>query len=93
MDQTYAKAARPLVVPYQYLFPSECDRLKAEAEPEAHVWGTYGPEMAGPLRWVSLPQLETDHLENILITQRHLDPALVAAILKLLHERYLNEVP
>jgi hypothetical protein len=34
-------------------------------------WGTYGKDGKGPLKYIPLCELETDHIEAILETQKH----------------------
>lgn len=80
-----------LVVDHVHLTPDQCQRLKSQVvnETEQLKWGTYGPEGRGPLRMVYLIDLDTDHLENILITQPHISNRYAAAILQILKCRYL----
>lgn len=35
------------------------------------IWGTYGINSDQPLRWKRLVDCDTDHLQNILCTQKH----------------------
>lgn len=79
-----------LTVEYQYLDADECERLKDDVRDRAEEfsWGTHGPNGIDPLLKSNITDLSTQHLENILITQRHLDNKLAAAILMLLKKRY-----
>lgn len=71
-------------------------RLLSDAEvPDVHsierkiegaVWGTYGKDGKGPLRWIMLKDAETDHLEAILKTQR-VTGTIGAVITELLKRR------
>ena len=56
-------------------------------------WGTYGPDGLGlrednedSVTWKHLDSLDTDHLENILVTQQ-IFPAYRRAILDIIKER------
>ena len=51
-------------------------------------WGTYGPNGDQPRVDKPLNQLDTDHLENILITQRHISWQISCVILHILKNRY-----
>jgi len=53
-------------------------------------WGSHGPEGKDPKQIRTLNDLDTDHLEAILITQPHIGNTYRAAILALLHRRYKN---
>lgn len=52
------------------------------------TWGTYGKDADKPLKLRFLNDLETSHLENILITERHIKPVYSLVILDILKERY-----
>lgn len=39
---------------------------------ESFHWGTYGKGGKGPLTWKSLSNLDKDHIEAILATQKHI---------------------
>ena len=52
------------------------------------TWDTTGPKRDEELQKYSIKNLSTQHLENILITQPHVDNELAAAILMLLKKRY-----
>ena len=54
------------------------------------TWGTYGPNGDQPLTHKSLADLDTEHLENIIISQPHVLPHFKAAILCELKKRYQN---
>jgi len=56
------------------------------------LWGTYGPEGTCSLKKKPLSDLETDHLEAILITQPQIEPWLKATILELLKIRYFEDI-
>lgn len=47
-----------------------------EAIAEGLLWGTYGKEGKGPLRYRPISTLELDHLRAILKTQDHIDRTL-----------------
>jgi hypothetical protein len=53
-------------------------------------WGTYGPEGKRPLAVRYLADLDTDHLENILITQRQISVLYSKTIIFILKQRYLQ---
>jgi hypothetical protein len=53
-------------------------------------WGTFGPNGDQPRVDKPLIQLDTNHLENILITQRHISWQVSCVILHILKERYKN---
>lgn len=76
-----------VAVDYQYLTAEECEELKRNAHGR-HPWGSYGPAADQPLNVRTLEDLDTEHLENILITQRHLSNEYAASILMLLKQRY-----
>jgi len=82
-----------MTVPHKSLTKNECETLKIKAIVEQVVhkypWGTTGPELNHPLQYKLLSMLDTDHLENIIISQS-LNPAVRAAILMLLKRRYLE---
>jgi hypothetical protein len=52
------------------------------------VWGTFGKEGDKPCKVRFLDDLETEHLENILITQRHIKQVYSLVIVTILKERY-----
>jgi hypothetical protein len=41
---------------------------------EVLTWGTYGITGTEPLHYLVLKDMETDHIENILATQRRIHP-------------------
>jgi hypothetical protein len=43
-----------------------------EHEKNTALWGTYGKNSDQPLRWKKLVDCDTDHLQNILRTQKHI---------------------
>lgn len=69
----------------------ECKRLKERAKTlaPALTWGTFGPNQNEQVQRKLLIELETDHLENILITQVHIPPVYRAIILEILKDRYI----
>ena len=82
-----------MTVPYQYLGAKECEQLKNDIldrmdKGDEFTWGTTGPKRDEELQKYSIKNLSTQHLENILITQPHVDNELAAAILMLLKKRY-----
>ena len=79
-----------MTVPYEYLSAKDCEKLKISVidKEEDYVWGTTGPKRDEELQKYSIKNLSTQHLENILITQPHVENELAAAILMLLKKRY-----
>lgn len=55
------------------------------------AWGTYGISGDQSMRKRTLNSLETDHLENILITQKQISYIYAKVILHILKMRYLDE--
>ena len=55
---------------------------------DEYQWGTFGPEADQPMTVRLLKDLDTEHLENILITQNQIGVEYRAAIILLLRERY-----
>jgi len=53
-------------------------------------WGTYGPNGDQPVKIRYLYDLDTEHLENILVTQGHIGPIYIRTILVLLKHRYIH---
>ncbi len=51
------------------------------------IWGTYGKPVKLPVQYKFLYELDSEHLENILITQRHIPVIYSRAILLLLEQR------
>lgn len=79
-----------MTVNYKHLTAKECEELKnsmIDKEDEV-TWGTFGPKRDENLQEYSIKNLSTQHLENILITQRHISNEMAAAILMLLKKRY-----
>lgn len=56
------------------------------------LWGTFGPDGVGPMRMRTLGSLDTEHLENILITQKQISTIYSAVILHILKGRYRSEI-
>lgn len=63
--------------------PALLSRIRKEL-----TWGTYGKEGKSPLKCRWLDDLDTEHLENILITQRHIPQVYSLVIVTILKERY-----
>jgi hypothetical protein len=84
-----------MTVEYVPLTADQVKRLQQEITEnrvwEALNWGSHGPEGKGPKRTRVLAELDTDHLEAILITQPHIGNSYRAAILALLKERYIEQ--
>jgi hypothetical protein len=84
-----------LGVNYEYLNAEQVDELKANARNDQLwnllPWGSYGKTGKETRRCRVIAELETDHLEAILITQPHVTPQYRATILELLKERYKND--
>lgn len=77
-------------MPHRILDAKECEQLKLEIVdkiPEM-TWGTFGPDGDQPLQYKPLAELDTDHLENILISQPTLNTNFKAAIVVILKNRY-----
>jgi hypothetical protein len=51
-------------------------------------WGTYGPNGDQAVKVRYIYDLDTEHLENILVTQPHIGPVRARTILVLLKHRY-----
>lgn len=81
----YAGATMNIKVSYTNLTPSECEDLKKLMieDHKNEKWGRGENK-------VPLAELETAHLENILITQRNITNEQAAAILHILKQRYLG---
>ena len=62
---------------------------RAKTLAPALTWGTFGPNQNEQVQRKLLIELETDHLENILITQVHIPPVYRAIILEILKDRYI----
>lgn len=78
-------------VNYTPLTPAECEILKRNIAEvyQTFQWGTYGPNQnPGDFQTKLLTDLETSHLENILITQPQIPNDYAAAILHILKMRY-----
>lgn len=70
------------------LTADECDELKAKFDPTLE-WGAFGRNLDQPERKIKIHDLDTDHIENILISCE--PPANYrAAMLMVLKERYKN---
>ncbi len=70
---------------------SQCEALKTQADFNLS-WGFFGKELDQPVRYKTLDELDTDHLENIIISCGNtLPPKYLASILMLLKKRYSNE--
>jgi len=70
-----------------------CDTDEDELETAIRTlrWGTYGIEGKGPLVVKLVVDLDTAHLENILIYMKHQPPLYNKVILAILKERYNTE--
>lgn len=90
-----AKTAK-LEIEYTYLTADEVAALQAEVREQKAwntlTWGSFGREGKGPCKLRTLGELDTDHLEAILITQP-CPHTHRAAILELLKIRYAAEQP
>lgn len=71
----------------QRLYQTAESAKAAAADHITDTWGKY-PINGGELSVHRLCDLETSHLENIIITQRHIPYETSAAILLLLKQRY-----
>lgn len=78
----------------KYLSPEQAENLKIDVltRLDEFKWKTYGPSGSGELTEKNLVDLETAHLENILITQPQIDNDTAAAILFILRSRYQYRV-
>lgn len=56
------------------------------------IWGTYGHPAQMPEQWKKLRDLDTEHLENIVITQRRIPLIYSRAIMLILRERHAEGV-
>lgn len=55
------------------------------------TWGTYGPDGKQPCKYIPLKDLDTEHLENILIFMSHPRPVMKKLLLYVLKKRYIEE--
>lgn len=76
-----------MIMSYQYLTADQCEELKRNVDVNA-PWGSYGLSGRDALKYRPLIELDTNHLENILITQPQITPAYRATILHILKSRY-----
>lgn len=53
------------------------------------LWGTYGKNGDQPLTWLPMVTLTTEHLQNILDTQKHINVFVLDLITEILKEREL----
>lgn len=49
---------------------------------ELQTWGTYGKNGLGEFRLVKISELDTEHIKNILKTQKHIKKTKIEKILK-----------
>lgn len=78
--------------------PPKNDFLRAlRVHPDQHdydalkrqlTWGTYGEDGKGPLNYVTLESMSTEHLENTIITQSQMPPLYRKVMLMILKNRY-----
>lgn len=66
-------------------------RVRSEKAWETLRWANYGPDGDSPREETTLADLDTDHLEAILITQPQISPEYRAAILELIRLRWADE--
>jgi len=84
-------------VPYQYLTAEDCRELKEKIATDLDLyadkilWGEFGQAGKSSLKERSLLDLDTEHLENILITQPHTGCFIRAVIVALLKKRYTQD--
>lgn len=55
------------------------------------TWGTYGRPAAYPVKYKKLRELDTEHLQNILATQRQIPIIMSRAIMAILAERVAGD--
>jgi hypothetical protein len=92
MDNDYSAVVLPWIskTTSQELQPLRDDpKLLAEVRSNL-TWGTNGSEGSEPTKTLWLDDLETYHLENIIITQYQIKPLYKLVILVILKERYLH---
>ena len=57
------------------------------------IWGTYGRPAKHPVQWKRLRDLDTEHLQNIVATERHIPVVYSRAIMLILRERAMTLKP
>jgi hypothetical protein len=85
---------RLVLAPFWQMNATEVAALQMSVQEYAFLleWTSYGPDGdEGPIKR-TLGELDTDHLEAILITQCGLSPEYRAAILYILKDRYLFQL-
>ena len=87
MTPNAGKALASLTDAVNSISPSRLDEL-ASTMP----WGTFGPDGIRPMEVRYLSDLDTDHLENILVTQKHIDFIYSKVILHLIKKRLTAKV-
>ena len=84
-----------LSIEYRYIPAAEVKEMQAIAVVEEVwnklPWGSYGPEGTDSQKVRMLGELDTDHLEAIIITQPQILPFYRTAILELLKKRYKEQ--
>lgn len=80
--------------PYWQLNATDVAKLQYEVQEYAHEleWTNYGPTGKDLPFKSTLVELDTDHLEAILITQVGISPEYRAAILYILKDRYQGQL-
>ncbi len=83
-----------MAAPFWQMNATQVAALQMSVQDYAHEleWTSYGPDGdEGPIKR-TLVELDTDHLEAILITQPGISPEYRAAILYILKDRYLFQL-
>ena len=87
MTPTAGKTLAAITDAVNSITPSRLDELASLTR-----WGTYGPTGDKPMQARFLSDLDTDHLENILVTQKHIDFMCSKIILHLIKKRLTAKV-
>lgn len=67
------------------------EQINSHPYEDSHVWGSHGPNGDEPVHYVVVSRLQTVHIENILLTQDHITPAMRFLFLKVLRQRWLKQ--
>lgn len=62
-----------------------------EIKREAKVWGTYGKDGKGPLKWVSVSEMEDAHIEKLLEPQMYVKREIKEILLEEVQWRLNND--
>ena len=87
MTPTAGKTLAAITDAVNSITPSRLDELAATMP-----WGSFGSDGIRPREVRYLSDLDTDHLENILVTQKHIDFIYSKVILHLIKKRLTAKV-